>query len=144
SGFAELRRRWKGPLIVKGILHPDDAQKAATQGADGIVVSNHGGRDLDSAVAPVEMLPHIADAGGNRPVILSDSSVRRGSDVVKLLACGARAVMAGRLFLYGTAAGGEMGASAAIAMLKDEIGRTMALLGCRSLREIGPQLIHDR
>src|SRR5262249_56035972 len=90
AGFAELGRRWKGPLIVKGILHPDDAQKAATQGADGIVVSNHGGRDLDSAVAPVEMLPHIADAVGKRLVILADSRVRRRSDVVKVLGLGAR------------------------------------------------------
>jgi (S)-mandelate dehydrogenase len=142
AGFAELRRRWKGPLVIKGILHPDDAVKAADLGADGIVVSNHGARDLDSAAAPIEMLPRIADACGNRLVVLADSSIRRGSDVVKLLASGARAAMVGRAFLYGTAAAGQTGARAAIAMLSDEIWRTMGLLGCRSLGEIGPQLIY--
>lgn len=142
AGFSELRRRWKGPLIIKGILHPDDAMKAANLGADGVVISNHGGRDLDSAVAPIEMLPRIADAVGGRLVILADSGIRRGSDVVKLLAAGARAVMIGRAFVYGTAAAGQAGARAAIAMLADEISRSMGLLGCRSLEEIGPQLIH--
>jgi (S)-mandelate dehydrogenase len=142
AGFAELRRRWKGPLIVKGILHPDDAVKAADHGAEGIVVSNHGGRDLDSAVAPIEMLPRIAEAAGTRLVVLADSGIRRGSDVVKLLASGAKAAMIGRAFLYGTAAGGEAGARAAIAMLADEIWRTMGLLGCRSLAEIGPGFIY--
>jgi L-lactate dehydrogenase (cytochrome) len=142
AGFSELRRRWKGPLIIKGILHSDDAVKAADLGADGIVVSNHGGRDLDSAVAPIEMLPRIADAAGGRLVVLADSGVRRGSDVVKLLAAGAKAAMIGRAFVYGTAAAGQPGARAAIAMLSDEIWRTMGLLGCRSLEEIGPQLIH--
>ena len=142
AGFSELRRRWKGPLIIKGILHSDDAVKAADLGADGIVVSNHGGRDLDSAVAPIEMLPRIADAAGGRLVVLADSGVRRGSDVVKLLAAGAKAAMIGRAFVYGTAAAGQPGARAAIAMLSDEIWRTMGLLGCRSLEEIGPRLIH--
>jgi (S)-mandelate dehydrogenase len=141
AGFAELRRRWKGPLVIKGILHPDDAVKAADLGADGIVVSNHGGRDLDSAAAPIEMLPRIAEAAGSRLVVLADSGIRRGSDVVKLLASGAKAAMVGRAFLYGTAAGGQIGARAAIAMLADEIWRTMGLLGCRSLAEIGSQLI---
>jgi len=141
AGFAELRRRWNGPLVIKGILHPDDAVKAADLGADGIVVSNHGGRDLDSAAAPIEMLPRIAEAAGSRLVVLADSGIRRGSDVVKLLASGAKAVMVGRAFLYGTAAAGQAGARAAIAMLADEIWRAMGLLGCRSLAEIGPQLI---
>jgi (S)-mandelate dehydrogenase len=142
AGFSELRQRWKGPLIIKGILRPDDAVKVADLGGDGIVVSNHGARDLDSAVAPIEMLPRIADAVGGRLVILADSGIRRGSDVVKLLAAGAKAAMVGRAFVYGTAAAGQPGARAAIAMLADEIWRTMGLLGCRSLGEIGPQLIH--
>jgi (S)-mandelate dehydrogenase len=141
NDIAELRRYWKGRLVIKGILHADDAEKAADIGADAIVVSNHGGRDLDSAVAPAEVLPEIAERVADRLVVLADSGVRRGSDVVKLLALGAKAVLVGRAFLYGLSAAGEAGAGAAIGMLGDEMDRTMALLGCRSVSEIGPQLI---
>ncbi len=139
--IAELRRYWKGKLIVKGILRADDALKAVSSGADAIVVSNHGGRNLDSAVAPAEILPEIAERIADRLVVLADSGIRRGSDVVKLLALGAKTVLVGRGFLYGLAAGGETGASAAIDMLGDEIDRTMAFLGCRSINEIGAHLI---
>jgi (S)-mandelate dehydrogenase len=139
--IAALRKYWRGNLVIKGILSPDDAVKAVSHGIDAIVVSNHGGRDLDSAVAPVDVLPEIIGRTGDRLVVLADSSVRRGSDVVKLLALGARAVLVGRAFLYGTAAAGEAGAGAAIAMLGDEIDRAMALLGCRSVKEIGPHLL---
>jgi (S)-mandelate dehydrogenase len=141
ADIAELRRYWKGRLVIKGILRVEDALTAASHGIDGIVVSNHGGRNFDSAVAPAEVLPEIAERVGERLVILADSGIRRGSDVVKLLALGAKAVLVGRAFTYGTAVGGEAGATDAIAMLADEIDRTMAFLGCRSVQEIGPDLL---
>lgn len=134
--IGELRKRWPGRLVLKGILDVEDARRAAEVGADAIVVSNHGGRNLDSAVSPVDVLPEIADAVGGRMVVLADSGVRRGSDVVKLLALGARAVLVGRAFLYGAASGGEAGAQSAIAMIGDEIDRTMALVGFRGVGEI--------
>ena len=141
ADIAELRRYWKGRLVIKGILRVEDALTAASHGVDGIVVSNHGGRNFDSAVAPAEVLPEIAERTGDRLVILADSGIRRGSDVVKLLALGAKAVLVGRAFTYGTAVGGEAGAADAINMLGDEIDRTMAFLGCRSVQEIGPDLL---
>lgn len=144
SDMAELRRYWRGKLVIKGILSADDAMKAAALGIDAIVVSNHGGRDLDSAVTPAEVLPEIAERLAGRLVLMADSGVRRGSDVVKLLALGASAVLVGRAFLYGTAVAGEAGAGGAIAMLSDEIDRTMALLGCASIATIGPHLIRTR
>jgi len=125
-----LRRMWPRTLIVKGILHPQDAVLAADCGADGIVVSNHGGRNLDSSMAPIEVLPEVVDAVGKRITVIVDSGFRRGSDVVKALALGAKAVLIGRPTLYGTAAGGEAGAARAIAIFRDEIDRVLALLGC--------------
>ena len=125
-----LRGIWPRTLIVKGILHPRDAGLAADCGADGIVVSNHGGRNLDSSMAPIEVLPEIVDAVGKRITVIVDSGFRRGSDVVKALALGARAVLIGRPTLYGTAAGGEAGAARAIAIFREEIDRVLALLGC--------------
>jgi len=132
-----LRKLWPHTLMVKGILHPQDAILAADCGADGIIVSNHGGRNLDSSPAPIDVLPEVADAVGNRITVLIDSGFRRGSDVVKALALGAKAVMVGRPTLYGTAAGGEAGAARAIGIFRDEINRVMALLGCRSIGELG-------
>ncbi len=136
-----LREQWKGHLVLKGILHPGDALLAAELGADGIVVSNHGGRTFDSAVAPIEVLPEIARAVGDRMVVLADSSVRRGSDVLKLMAAGARAVMVGRVLLYGTAVGGMAGASQAIAMLRDEIDRALAMSGGKDIRSVDGDLL---
>lgn len=133
----ELRREWKGSLVLKGILRPDDALQAAERGVDGIVVSSHGARNLDSAVAPIEVLRQIADAVGGRMTILADSGVQRGSDVFKLIAAGAKAVMIGRAFLYGTAAGGKKGAARAIDLLGKELDTTMALSGRSSLEAIG-------
>jgi len=144
ADIAELRRYWKGRLVIKGILRVEDALTAAAHGVDGVIVSNHGGRNFDSAVAPAEVLPEIAEKVGERLVILADSGIRRGSDVVKLLALGAKAVLVGRAFIYGTAVGGEAGAADAINMLGDEIDRTMAFLGCRSVQEIGPDLLWQR
>ena len=125
-----LRRMWPRTLIVKGILHPQDAKLAADCGADGVVVSNHGARNLDSSMAPIEVLPEVVDAVGKRITVIVDSGFRRGSDVVKALALGARAVLIGRPTLYGTAAGGEAGAARAITIFREEIDRVLALLGC--------------
>jgi len=132
-----LRKMWPHTLIVKGILHPQDAVLAADCGADGVIVSNHGGRNLDSSMAPIEVLPEIVDAAGKRITVIVDSGFRRGSDVVKALALGAKAVLIGRPTLYGTAAGGEAGAARAIAIFREEIDRVLALLGCRSVAELG-------
>lgn len=129
ADLRELRRQWKGKLVVKGILRLDDAQRAHECGADGIVVSSHGGRNLDSAPAPIDVLPAIADLLGSRLTILADSGIRRGSDIAKYLASGAQAVMLGRALLYGTAARGEQGAADVLTILRDELERTLAFLG---------------
>ena len=137
-----LRRLWQGPLIVKGILHPDDARRAIECGADGVVVSNHGGRALDGAVAPLRMLPRVADAVAGRARILIDGAIVRGSDIVKAIALGADAAMVGRAPLWGVAAGGEDGVSQGLEIYRSEIDRVMAYLGCRTIKEIGPQVLH--
>jgi isopentenyl diphosphate isomerase/L-lactate dehydrogenase-like FMN-dependent dehydrogenase len=141
DGVRELRDRWPGKLVLKGILHPDDAERALTLGADGVVVSNHGGRALDSSVATLAALPAIVDAVGGRMSILLDSGVRRGSDVVKAVALGADGVLAGRAPLYGLAAAGEAGVARALEILGSETVRTMAMLGARSVAEIDSRLI---
>lgn len=138
----DLRKMWPGKLIVKGILHPQDAVMAADCGADGVVVSNHGGRNLDTAISPMEVLPEVADAVGKRMTVLVDSGFRRGTDVVKALALGAHAVQIGRPTLYGVAAGGQPGANRALAIFREEIDRVMALLGCRSVAELDSEILH--
>ncbi|HKA42985.1 MAG TPA: alpha-hydroxy acid oxidase [Burkholderiales bacterium] len=137
-----LRRMWPGQLLVKGIAHPQDAILAAECGVDGVVVSNHGGRNLDGSMAPLEALPAVVDAVGKRITVLVDSGFRRGSDVVKALALGARGVLIGRSTLYGTAAGGEAGAARAIQIFREEIDRVMALIGCNSIADLGPEYLH--
>jgi (S)-mandelate dehydrogenase len=141
-----LRDIWPGKLLVKGLLHPDDAAKSLEYGADGIIVSNHGGRNCDAAPSPIEVLPDIVKAVGHRTTILFDSGVRRGSDVVKALALGAKMVLIGRSTLYGTAAGGEAGARRALDIYRGEISRAMAQIACNSVSEIGLQHVafqHD-
>lgn len=137
-----VRKAWPGPLLVKGVLHPDDARAAIDLGLDGVIVSNHGGRNNDSTPAPIEVLPHIADAVGHRATVLLDSGIRRGSDVAKALALGAKAVLAGRAPLYGAAAGGEEGVALALGILRKELVRTMAMTGCRTLDELGPGVLY--
>ena len=137
-----LRKLWPGVLMVKGILHPRDAVLAADCGADAVIVSNHGGRMLDSSMATIAVLPEILDAAGKRLTVMVDSGFRRGSDVVKALALGAQAVLVGRATLYGTAAGGEAGAARAIAILREEIDRVMALIGVRSVAELDRACLH--
>ena len=132
DGAKELRDRWPGKFVLKGVLHPQDAEQALALGADGIVVSNHGGRALDCSMASIKALPAIRDAVGDRMTIFLDSGVRRGSDVVKALALGADAVLAGRAPLYGLAAFGEPGVARAIELLRAETTRTMAMLGART------------
>jgi isopentenyl diphosphate isomerase/L-lactate dehydrogenase-like FMN-dependent dehydrogenase len=136
-----LRDRWPGKLLLKGLLHPEDAASALALGADGIVVSNHGGRSLDSSAATLDALPAIVGAVGGKLTILLDSGVRRGSDVVKALALGADAVLAGRAPLYGLAAAGEAGVARALELLRAETARTMAMLGVRRVPEIDSRLI---
>jgi isopentenyl diphosphate isomerase/L-lactate dehydrogenase-like FMN-dependent dehydrogenase len=136
-----LRKMWPGKLMVKGVLHPDDAKLAADCGADGVIVSNHGGRNLDSSMAPLDMLPEVVDAVGKRMTVIVDGGFRRGSDIVKAMALGAHAVLIGRATLYGVAAAGEAGAVRAIDILREETDRVMALIGCRSVAELGPQYL---
>jgi len=137
-----LRKIWPHKLIVKGILDPQDAATAVDHGADGIDVSNHGGRNLDGIISPMEVLPEIVQAVGSRATVFTDSGFRRGSDVVKALALGADAVMVGRSTLYGVAAGGYDGAARALEIYREEISRVMALLGCNTIGELGPQYLH--
>ena len=136
NDIAKFRDIWPGILMLKGVNRPDDAVKALSYGIDGIVVSNHGGRNMDSAAATLDVLPDIAEAVGDRMTLILDFGVRRGSDIVKALALGAKAVLTGRATLYGTAVGGEAGALKAISMLKNEADKTMAYTGCRTVDEI--------
>jgi (S)-mandelate dehydrogenase len=138
---AWLREIWPRKLIIKGILNGADAKRAAELGCDGIVVSNHGGRQLDSAVAPIEVLPEIVEAVGNKTTIIIDSGFRRGTDIIKAIALGADAVMIGRPTLYGLAAGGEAGVSHALSILTSEIDRVLGQTGCRILKDVGPHLL---
>jgi (S)-mandelate dehydrogenase len=141
--IAMLRRQWTGPLIIKGILRVDDAQRALAAGVDGIVVSNHGGRNLDMARATADVLPEIADAVGDRLTVMVDSGIQRGSDVIKAVALGAKAVLVGRATLYGTAAGGVAGASRMLSILRSETDRTMAMIGKVDITHIGRDAVHQ-
>ena len=135
-----MRRLWKGRLVVKGILDKDDARIARETGVDGIIVSNHGGRQLDGAVAPLRVLPGIAAEAGGMTVMM-DGGVRRGTDVLKALALGAQFVFVGRPFLYAAAIAGESGVRHAVKLLEEEIDRDMALLGIKALSEMRRELL---
>jgi L-lactate dehydrogenase (cytochrome) len=135
--FRLIRRLWKGPLVIKGILDKADAVASRDAGADGIIVSNHGGRQLDGAVAALRVLPGIAAACPEIPVMI-DGGVRRGTDVLKALALGAKCVFVGRPFGYAAAVAGAAGVSHAIGLLSAEVDRDMAMLGIPDLRELGP------
>ena len=141
--LALIRRIWEGKLVVKGILHPDDARVARDHGADGIAVSNHGGRQLDGAIAPLRALPGIVAAVPDLPVMM-DSGIRRGTDVIKALALGAKFVFLGRPFVYAAAVGGEDGAAHAIGILTDELDRNLALLGLNSVSEVTGEVLAGR
>jgi L-lactate dehydrogenase (cytochrome) len=131
-----IREIWKGPIVIKGVHTGEDARRAVDEGADAIVVSNHGGRQLDGVHATIRVLPEVIDAVGGRVEVLLDSGVRRGSDVVKALCLGARAVLVGRAYAYGLGAAGGAGVARALDILRTDMVRTMKLLGCRSVAEL--------
>ena len=138
---AWIRKAWSGNLVIKGIQTTADAKLALAAGADGLVVSCHGGRNFDTSVTAIEAVPRIADAVGNRMTVLADSGIRRGSDIVKFLAAGARAVLVGRATLYGIAAAGERGATDVLAILRDELEHCLAFMGRTSIAAVSRSVL---
>ena len=131
-----IRESWSGPIVIKGVLIADDARRAMDEGASAVVVSNHGGRQLDSVSPTIRALPEIVSAVGNQIEVLMDGGIRRGSDIVKALCLGARAVLVGRAYAYGLAAAGHSGVTRAIEILRKDVERTMRLLGCDSVSDL--------
>ena len=136
SDLRWIRDAWKGPIVVKGVLTGDDARRAVDEGAHAIVVSNHGGRQLDGVAPTLRALPEVVAAVDGHAEVLMDGGIRRGSDIVKALCLGARAVLVGRAYAYGVAAGGGPGAARAIEILRTDLVRTLKLLGCASVAEL--------
>ena len=139
-----FKSQWGGPVLLKGLLSPADALLAIDSGIDGIIVSNHGGRQLDGAISAIAALPAIVDAVAGRIPLILDGGVRRGSDVIKAIALGATACMIGRAWLYGLAAGGESGVERALTILRDEIDVSLALLGCADLSQVDRSVLVSR
>jgi L-lactate dehydrogenase (cytochrome) len=131
-----IRQLWKGPLAVKGVQIGEDARRAVDEGVDGIIISNHGGRQLDSVIPTLRLLPEVVAAVNGQAEVLLDSGIRRGSDIVKALCMGARAVLVGRAYAYGLGAGGEAGVNRAIQILRTDVIRTMKLLGCPAMSQL--------
>lgn len=142
--IAWLRARWNGPIVVKGIMDPDDAREAVRHGVDGIIVSNHGGRQLDNAAASIEALPSVVEAVDNAVPVLFDGGVRTGLDMLKALALGARACLIGRPWAYALGADGERGVSMMIEMFRRELMTAMTLTGCADIATAGPHLVDRR
>jgi (S)-mandelate dehydrogenase len=140
----QLRDQFPGKLLLKGVERPDDAERAVSVGCDGVVVSNHGGRQLDGAAATLDALPQIANAVGRKITVLLDGGVRRGVDILKARALGAQAVLTGRATLFGCMAGGEAGALRALEILQTELVRAMQLCGVRSIADIKRDLVHGQ
>ena len=138
------RAQWKGRLIVKGIMDAEDARQAVALGADALVVSNHGGRQLDGAPSSISMLPQIVDAVQGRAEVLLDSGVRSGMDILKARALGAQAALIGRAWLYGVGALGETGVSMALQIISRELQVSLALTGCNDVNALGPQHLVPR
>ena len=138
-----IRDLWKGPLIIKGVLDPEDAKAAADIGADGVVVSNHGGRQLDGVLSSARALPAIAEAVGDRLTVLADSGVRSGLDVVRMLALGAKGVLLGRAFVYALAARGEAGVTQLLDLIEKEMRVAMALTGARDVASIDRSILAE-
>ena len=136
------RKLWKRPLVLKGVMRVDDAKRAADLGVDGLIISNHGARQLDRAPSALDVLPAINAAVGDRMTLMLDGGIRRGSDLLVALASGAKFVFMGRPTLYGVVAGGEPGAVKATQIMRDEINKIMAQVGCPTLRECGPHFLH--
>jgi L-lactate dehydrogenase (cytochrome) len=143
SDFSWIRDAWRGPMLIKGVHTADDARRAVDAGAEGIVVSNHGGRQLDGVAATLHMLPEVIAAVGGRTDILLDGGIRRGGDIVKALCLGARAVLVGRAYAYGLAAAGHRGVARAIDIFRTDMIRTMKLLGCASVDELNGGFVGD-
>jgi L-lactate dehydrogenase (cytochrome) len=139
--FGWIRDAWRGPILIKGVHRADDARRAVDVGADAIIVSNHGGRQLDGVPASLRMLPPVLAAVNGRIEVLMDGGIRRGSDIVKALCLGARAVLIGRAYTYGLAAGGHTGVARAIDIFRTDMIRTMKLLGCSSVQRLGHDFI---
>ena len=137
-----IRAQWPGKLVLKGVMHPEDADRAARLGIDAIAVSNHGGRQLDGVASTIAALPPIVATVGGRAEIFLDGGIRRGADIAKALALGATAVMAGRAGLFGVGAGGPVGAQRALTILAEELDRCLALLGCANVRLLDSTYIH--
>jgi L-lactate dehydrogenase (cytochrome) len=137
SDIEAIRAHWDGPLIIKGILDPQDARSAVAAGVDGIVVSNHGGRQLDGVVSTASALPAIVQAVGDRATILADGGVRTGLDVVRMLALGAKGVLLGRAWAYALAAGGQGGVASLLDMIEREMRVALALTGVTRARDLG-------
>jgi L-lactate dehydrogenase (cytochrome) len=131
-----IRKSWSGPIVIKGVLTADDARRSVHEGAAAIVVSNHGGRQLDGVPATIKVLPEITAAVGTQTEILIDGGIRRGSDIVKSICMGARAVLIGRAYAYGLGAAGEAGVARALEILREDVERTLRLLGCRSVLDL--------
>jgi (S)-mandelate dehydrogenase len=138
---ARLRAAWPRKLVLKGIQHEEDVRRAVAAGVDGIVLSNHGGRQMDRAVAPIELVAAARAIAGPDFCILVDSGFRRGSEIMQAIALGADAVLLGRATLYGLAAGGEAGVARAIEILRTEIDRNLALLGINAVDELAPEML---
>ena len=142
--MAWMIQEWDGPFAIKGILSVDDARRAAETGITAIIVSNHGGRQLDHSPSPISVLPEMVDALGDRVEIILDGGIRRGTDVIKALSLGARAVMVGRAYLFGLGAGGEAGVDRALQLLNQEIKRNLMLVGCTSVKELDGKYVRER
>jgi L-lactate dehydrogenase (cytochrome) len=138
-----VRGLWKGPLILKGVLDPDDAKEAVATGADGIVVSNHGGRQLDAARSSISILPKIVEVVGTKTTVLMDGGIRSGQDVTRALALGAKACMIGRAWVYGVAAKGEAGVTAVLETMKRELRTSMALIGKAKIADIDASVVQS-
>ena len=136
-----IRETWKGPIVVKGVLTAEDARRAVDEGVQAVVVSNHGGRQLDGVAATLRALPEVVSAVQGRAEVLMDGGIRRGSDIVKALCLGARAVLVGRAYAYGLGAGGGAGVARAVEILRSDLARTLKLLGCASTAELGPSYV---
>jgi lactate 2-monooxygenase len=141
ADLAWVREHWDGPIALKGVLHPDDARRGVDAGVEGILVSNHGGRQIDGSIASLDALPAVVAAVDGRADVLLDSGVRTGSDVIKALALGANAVLIGRPYIYGLGLGGEAGVRHVLRSLLAELDLSMALAGCASLADVGPELL---
>ncbi|MEQ1869421.1 MAG: alpha-hydroxy acid oxidase [Vicinamibacterales bacterium] len=142
--FSWIRKVWRGPIIVKGVHTANDARRAVDEGAAAVVVSNHGGRQLDGVAATIRVLPEVVDAVGERVDVLMDGGIRRGSDIAKAVALGAKAVLIGRAYGYGLAAAGGAGVSRAIDILRTDLVRTLTLLGCASIGQLDRTYVSSR